>query len=85
MQHNADLEAENAELRAELAAVAAAREAAEAALCRESSERAVAAKAAVAQQAWRIRRSRHRSPSCSGIIQYTLHISFCHANASPYS
>ncbi|CAL8467255.1 g6791 [Coccomyxa elongata] len=51
MQHNADLEAENAELRAELAAVAAAREAAEAALSRESSERAVAAEAAVAQQA----------------------------------
>lgn len=52
MQHNADLEAENAELRAELAAVAAAREAAEAALSRESAQRAVAAKAAVTQQAW---------------------------------
>ncbi|BDA40456.1 hypothetical protein COCOBI_01-1090 [Coccomyxa sp. Obi] len=54
MQHNADLEAENAELRAELAAVAAAREAAEAALIRESAHRAVAAEAAVAQQAWRM-------------------------------
>jgi hypothetical protein len=51
MQHNASLEAENADLRSELAAVAAARESAEAALARASDERAVAAEAAAGQQA----------------------------------
>ncbi len=50
MQHNASLEAENAELRSELAAIAAAREAAESALLRASAERAVAAEAAAGQQ-----------------------------------
>lgn len=50
MQHNASLEAENAELRAELAQVAAARAAAEAALERASAERAAAADAAAGQR-----------------------------------
>jgi hypothetical protein len=51
MQHNACLESENAELRAELEAVLAERDAADAALQRATGERAVAAEAAAAQQA----------------------------------
>ncbi len=65
MQHNADLEAENAELRAELAAVATAREAAEAALWRESTQRAVAAEAAVMQQAWHMQHFEYSHPCAS--------------------
>lgn len=51
MQHNACLESENAELRAELEAVLAQKHAMEAALQRTANEREIAAEAAATQQA----------------------------------